>query len=559
METKVVHVETKSSSVQDADTLGIDDEMLLMMSERIPEFAATMASARRASKFEHGLTNWEAFKLYPKAILFSFVLSLAIIMEGYDTSLLGSFYAYPVFAQRFGVLADNGTYQVTSKWQSGLQNGTQVGQILGLMIAGLIADRFGYKKTMLGALICITAFIFLLFFAQNIGMLFAGEVLCGLPWGAFQTLTTTYAAEVSPTILRPYLTTYVNLCWVTGQFISTGVLRSLLGRTDEWAWRIPYAIQWVWPVPIIIGVLFAPESPWWLVRHGRSEEAIRSLRSLTSSRRDSMGYSMEDTVAMMLVTNTQEELSREGVSYWDCLRGVNLRRTEIVCCVWMIQVFCGVWYGGNVVYFLQQVGFTSDQSFDFGLGTNAIGWLGTVCSWFIMQRVGRRTLYVSGLAIMFTMLCLVGFMGIPSHPSSAISYASAAMMLIFVFTYDLTVGPVGYCLVSEIPSTRLRIKSTVLARNSYNIASIIANFLNPPILNPTAWNLGGKGGFIWAAFCLLSFIWCFFRLPEPKDRSPAELDVLFEKKISARKFSGMRVNPFRADNFAITAEDAEGK
>lgn len=44
-----------------------------------------------------------------------------------------------------------------------------------------------------------------------------------------------------------------------GQMISAGVLRVLLYRTDEWGWRIPYATQWVWPIPIIIGVLVAPE------------------------------------------------------------------------------------------------------------------------------------------------------------------------------------------------------------------------------------------------------------------------------------------------------------
>ena len=95
---------------------------------------------------------------------------------------------------------------------------------------------------MLGALFMITGAIFLLFFAQNISMLMAGEILCGIPWGAFQTLTTTYAAEVAPIVLRPYLTTYVNMCWVAGQLISIGVLRGLLGRTDEWAWRIPVSL-----------------------------------------------------------------------------------------------------------------------------------------------------------------------------------------------------------------------------------------------------------------------------------------------------------------------------
>jgi len=50
-------------------------------------------------------------------------------------------------------------------------------------------------------------------------MLLVGEILCGLPWGVFQTITTAYAAEVTPVALRPYLTTYVNLCWVMGQFV----------------------------------------------------------------------------------------------------------------------------------------------------------------------------------------------------------------------------------------------------------------------------------------------------------------------------------------------------
>ncbi|KAJ5897135.1 uncharacterized protein N7473_006534 [Penicillium subrubescens] len=536
------------------NTIGIEDEVLLQMAEQVPDFANLVEKARRASAFEHNLTNWDAFKLFPKAVVFSFILSLAIIMEGYDTSLLGSFYAYPTFQKRFGVPSKEGGYQVTSNWQTGLQNATNVGQILGLLIAGLIADRWGYKRTMIGALVSLIGFIFIMFFANSIGMLLAGEVLCGIPWGAFQTLTTTYAADVSPIILRPYLTTYVNLCWVTGQFISTGILRGLLGRTDEWGWRIPYAIQWVWPVPIILGVLFAPESPWWLVRHGKIDEAKRSLTKLASP--GDSEYDTDDAVALMIITNTHEKLIRDGVSYWDCLKGVDRRRTEIVCCVWMCQVFCGIWYGGNIVYFLQQIDFSSDQSFDFGLGVNAIGWCGTVCSWFVMQRVGRRKLFVTGLGIMFTVLMLVGFLGIPSHTTPGLSYSSAALLLVFVFTYDLTVGPVTYCLISEIPSTRLRIKSAVLARNCYNIASIIANFLNPPILNPTAWNLKGKGGFIWAPFCMICLVWSFFRLPEPKGRTASELDILFEKKISARKFSKFEVTPFRSNNFEVISDRA---
>ncbi|RYO83877.1 hypothetical protein DL766_007101 [Monosporascus sp. MC13-8B] len=554
------HVEQKLAAPAPAlapDTVGIDDDLLLRMYEKVPNLPELMEGARRAANLEHKLSTWEALKLYPKAVTYSLIMSLAIIMEGYDTALLGSFFGYPTFRERFGVRLADGSYQITSQWQSALPTGAQIGQILGLMTAGIIADRIGYKKTILGALVMMICFIFVLFFAQNVGMLFAGEILCGLPWGAFQTLTTTYAADVSPTVLRPYLTTYINLCWVTGQFLAMGVLRGLLGRTDQWSWRIPLAIQWAWPLPIIIGVIFAPESPWWLVRNGQMDAARHSLLRLTSKR--NVEYSVDDNVALIVVTNEHEKLAGEGVSYRDCFRGIDRRRTEIACCVWMIQVGSGIWFGSNVVYFLEQAGFDPAKAFNFGVGMNGVGWVGTVCSWFIMQHVGRRTLYAGGLTVLLTILLLVGFLGIPAAGGMGIGYASGVLLMVFVFTYDITVGPVCYCLVAELPSTRLRIKTAVLARSCYNIASIGANFLNPPMINPAAWNLKGKGGFVWAVFCAISLIWTFFRLPEPRGRTPAELDVLFEQRIPARKFSKTKVDLFRSNNLGIVHKDVEGK
>jgi SP family general alpha glucoside:H+ symporter-like MFS transporter len=125
--------------------------------------------------------------------------------------------------------------------------------------------------------------------------------------------------------------------------------------------------------------LIKNKSPWWLVRKGRVEEAKKALRGLTSN--TDLAYSVDDTVAMMVHTNEHEKYVSEGVTYWDCFTGVDLRRTEIISCVWMIQVFCGIWYGGNVVYFLEQAGFNPTKSFDFGVGENALGFCGTLVSW----------------------------------------------------------------------------------------------------------------------------------------------------------------------------------
>ncbi|KAH8660555.1 hypothetical protein BX600DRAFT_438768 [Xylariales sp. PMI_506] len=543
-----------SGDVQ-SDVVRLDDEVLAKMAQAVDNFEDITREAQFSTEFERKMSLREAIRMYPKAVAFSMILSLSLIMEGYDTSLLGSYFAYPEFQKKFGIPLPDGTYQLTAEWQSGLQNAVQVGEIIGLYLAGIIAERYGYRWTMLGAMVLMTGVIFIMFFAQNISMLMAGEILCGLPWGAFQTLTTTYAAEISPMILRPYLTTYVNMCWVIGQLISAGLVRGLLSRSDEWGWRIPYAVQWVWVIPIIIGVLLAPESPWWLVRNDRIEDAKKVLQSLVSSK--NTDYDVDRNIAMIIHTNAQERAISAGTSYKDCFKGTDLRRTEITCVVWIIQITCGIWFGGNVTYFLQQAGFSNEKSFDFGLGHNAIGVVGTLLSWWVMQYVGRRTLYLWGLVIMLVILIVIGFMGIP-EPSDAIAYASGTLLMIFTLTFDITVGPVCYCLVSEIPSTRLRIKTVALARNCYNIASIVANFLNNPILNPTAWNLRGKGGFVWCGFSFLSLVWAYYRLPEPKGRSAGELDVLFEQNVKARDFSKVHPDPFRSNTLKVVPE-AEAK
>lgn len=533
------------SSIFGIATCGkINPETTRRNMQEISQIDHLVAAAEAGTVWEKQMSIWKAVRTYPTAIGCSMILSLCLIMEGYDTSLTNNFFALPQFREKFGQRLDNGDYQLTASWMSGLQNGTQISQMLGLMFAGLIAERYGYKKTIIGALVLLTCFILVFFFATNIVMLLVGGLLCGVPWGAFQTLTTTYAADVTPMCLRPILTTFVNMCWVVGQLISAGVLRHLLGRTDDWAWRIPYAIQWAFPPLLILGVLFIPESPIWLVRKGRLDDARKTLRRLTSktaSEEDITNY-----LAFIEYTDLLEKHIQEGTSYLDCFKGSNLRRTEIACAVWVAQVFCGIWFGGNVAYFLQQAGFDPAQSLNFGIGLNGLALAGTLGAWFIVSRVGRRTLYLVGLGTMLTVLLIIGFMGIPT-PMEAIGWASGALMMVFVIAYDLTVGPVCYCLVSEIPSTRLRINTVVLARNAYNIASIVANFLNPPILNPTAWNLRGKGGFIWSTLCLTMMIWTYFRLPETKGLSLSEIDVLFEQQVSARKFHDTKINAFQRE------------
>jgi SP family general alpha glucoside:H+ symporter-like MFS transporter len=505
----------------------------------------TINDAKTATAKEHSMSLLQGLRLYPKAIGWSILLSTAIIMEGYDVVLMGSFYAMDSFNEAYGNLQPDGTYEMSASWQAGLSNAMNCGQIFGLFANGIVSERFGYRKTMLGSLSLVVAFIFILFFAPDKEALLVGEFLLGVPLGVFQTLTVTYASEVCPVVLRCYLTTYVNLCWVIGQLLASGVLYGLQGRADQWAYRIPFAIQWVWPIPIMIGVFFAPESPWWLVRRGRKAEAIASLERLTGTR--DPNFNAEETVAMMVHTNELEKEIESGVSYFDCFRGIDRRRTEVVCFTWAAQNLCGAGLMGYSTYFYLNAGLPTSQAFAMSLGQYALGMCGTLFSWVLMTHFGRRTLYVGGLMSLFVFLMVVGFISLAGHQNIGASWGMGSMLLVYTFVYDSTIGSVCYSLVSELSSTRLRIKTVVLARNLYNCFSIINGVIIPYMLNPTAWDWGGKAGFFWAGFCALCLVWAFFRLPEPKDRTFAELDVLFRRGVSARKFKSTKVDVFQED------------
>lgn len=122
--------------------------------------------------------------------------------------------------------------------------------------------------------------------------------------------------------------------------------------------------QWMWYPPLMIGIFFAPESPWWLVRQGRITDAKKSLLRLVSTKKNP-DYNPDETIDMIRHTTELEQDMTAGASYKDCFKGpsyepslitirwirwgrggadlvgTNLRRTEIVCAIWATQNLSG--------------------------------------------------------------------------------------------------------------------------------------------------------------------------------------------------------------------------
>ncbi|PWY95409.1 sugar transporter [Aspergillus sclerotioniger CBS 115572] len=454
--------------------------------------------AREATEAEHNLTLVQALKLYPKAVGWSVLVSAACIMEGYDMAVIGQLFAQDSFKRRFGEPFHDGSYQITAAWQTALGNAGYIGTIFGILLNGHITERIGMKKTLALAHAALTGFTFILVFGQTKALLLVGQLLCGLSWGIFTAAAPTYASEVCPVVLRGYLTTFINMTWVVGQLIAAGIFRGAQGMQGKWAYGIPFAIQWVWPVPLCAGLLFCPESPWWLLRKGRLDEAEHSLRRLSPATYP------EKTLAMMIRTDEQEK-KLDSSSYWDCFKGVDLRRTEIALIAWPIQVFAGISMNQYNTYFFQQAGVSGATAFDISIGYYALGFVGTLVAWFLMTHYGRRTIFIGGLALMCLTMLAIGFAALAPESNHAATWAQSILLVIWVSFYDGSVGPLAFCIVSEVGSTRLRAKTIAIGRCSFYFWFIAFGVATPYMLNPDEANLKGKTFFLYGG---LAFFRC---------------------------------------------------
>ncbi|ORY28941.1 general substrate transporter, partial [Naematelia encephala] len=439
--------------------------------EQIGNASDLYEAVRLATEREHALTLRQAFKLYPASFWWAIAISFTIVMEGYDTYLLGNFLAYPTFAKKYG------TYQPASKtwliepnWQVALNDVGTVGNVVGLLMMGVLTDRFGHRKVIMGGLIVITALIFMTFFAPNIQVLAASLALSGVPFGMFGIMGSAYASEICPLALRGFLTSFVNICWVIGQLIASGTLVGLVNNNTEWSFKIPFAIQWVWPIPLFLIAYFAPNSPWWLVKKGRLTDAKKSLTRLSSG---SSEAEIRRTLAMMVHTDRLENEMKTKTSILDCFKGTNLRRTEIACMVLASQSLSGETFAYGSTYFFTQAGFSSSNAYKLNFGASAVAFVGTCLSWLLMIWFGRRTLILWGFSAMALDLFLVGCLTYAS--SQAAIWTQAALIIIWLGIYSTTLGPQSFGLAAEVSATRLRSQTIALARLTYQLAALVTN------------------------------------------------------------------------------------
>lgn len=155
------------------------------------------------------------------------------------------------------------------------------------------------------------------------------------------------------------------MSWSIGGIIVAAATYGYRAGTDEWSWRIPLALQWIFPVsplyqilsiqkadqsqtPLLILIFLSPESPWWLVRRGRKAEALRSIERLGPR---NTTENATQTLAMMERT-VEIEIQQGGEpTLLDLFKGTDLRRTIITCLMYASQNFAGNLIANQATFF----------------------------------------------------------------------------------------------------------------------------------------------------------------------------------------------------------------
>ncbi|KIH91084.1 Sugar transporter family protein [Sporothrix brasiliensis 5110] len=484
----------------------------------------------------------EALRLHAKAVAWSAYVSIGVIMLAFDPQLLGNLYAMKQFTNDFGELSNGEPNLLAAAWQTGLSMGNPVGQVVGAIWAAYPMEWYGRKKTFATCVVLTAGLIFIQFFARSLNVLLVGELLGGIVLGMYVVIAPAYASEVCPTALRGHMTSFVNLCFVMGQLLGNGVTNGTSSLATHWAYSLPFAIQWVWIAILLPGLAFVPESPWWLVRRNDLDGARASLARLSAPQVD-----LDAALAFIVHTDRLELALELGSTYLDCFKRENWRQTEVSMGVYCTQVLSGIYLINYGTYFFEQAGLPDAEAFNMAVGFLAVGFVGTLLSWYAMVHVGRRTIYVCGLAVLAVLQFVIGILDcVPGRPSGAI-WAESVLMIVWNGIYDLTVGPICFVLLSECSATRVRSKTIAVATMAQGVLGIVMTVAIPYMINPGEANMQGKLGFFYGGLATLCLVWAWLRVPETKGRSYEELDILFARNVPARQFKTYVIEPANSE------------
>ncbi len=444
----------------------------------------------------------------------SSIAALGGLLFGYDWVVIGG--AKPFFERYF---------HLTNAAQSGWANSCALlGCLLGALLAGGLSDRFGRKRLLLlsAVLFAVTSIGNAL--APTFVIFVCWRILGGTAIGLASNLSPMYIAEIAPARLRGRLVSINQLTIVLGillaQFVNWFLVRNLPpGSTGEFiatswygqaGWRWMFALTAAPALLFFGGLFFVPESPRWLVKNGRQEQARQIL-----SRVSGETYARSE---IHEVRKTIADEQSQRVRFRDLL-DPRIRKVLVLGVVLAVfQQWCGI----NVIFNYAEEIFHA-AGYDISGVLKNIAWTGSVNLVFtfvalgVVDRGGRRVLMLigaAGLALIYTAMGLCYHEGIKGLPM-------LLLVLSAIGCYAMSLAPVTWVVISEIFPNRIRGAAMSVAVTSLWIACFILTYTFP-LLN--SWLGSAKTFWLYAGICAAGFLFVLRRLPETRGKTLEQLE-----------------------------------
>ncbi|KEZ42096.1 hypothetical protein SAPIO_CDS6332 [Scedosporium apiospermum] len=462
-----------------------------------------------------------------------FYMAMCAFNFGYDVGIFSGVQAMNSFGRKFGEYNEaKGRWQLPG-WLSSVMTATPfIGKALGCISCGWIAERWGRRAAILG--LCIVSFIgvTLQVAAVDRAMFTVGRIITFGMTGMAIVVVPIYQAETSPEMLRGTFASTIQLMIILGQVVATCVTYGTKNIDSDPGWRIPTGLQLIIPAIILALLPLVPESPRWLLRRGRREEATKNLRKLRPGDGDD---EIQLEIEALIYINNNEEKG----TWSEVFNRTNRSRTAVAVLAMFGQQITGQAFPSQYgVVFYQSQGF-GDKSFLFNIIQNILSLVAIFFTWSFIDGIGRRPILMVGGTLMALWLFILGGMGSSSNINSAGKGLVVASVMLFQFFFNLSWAPSSYVVLSEAAASRLKEKTNLLASVISVLTTFVTSFTIPYLINERYANLGAKVGFIYGAINVIMVVLTFFFIPELKGRTLEEVDQLFASGVPLRKFGSV--------------------
>ncbi|ORY17464.1 putative facilitated glucose transporter [Clohesyomyces aquaticus] len=503
------------------------------MSEHAALFGRAALVARDPDRFDmvheldeaerHALTYERDHKWNgPFMLWYSIALcAVGAATQGWDQT--GANGANLSFPKEFGIDGKTGS----DPWIVGLVNSIifLTAGLIGAFIVDPLNHYLGRRGEIFVTACCLVATPIGSGFAKSWQGLFAARFVMGIGIGAKNATVPIYSAEMAPHRIRGALVMFWQLWVVAGIFLGF-CANVILKDVPKIAWRLQLGSAFIPAFVMGAGIFFCPESPRWLMKHGKIAKAFRSMNRLRSH----PIIAARDFYYSYVIYEEELKVAR-GSGYftrmWDCFRVPRIRRANYGASTVMIaQQMCGI----NIISFysstiFEDVGYTSDQALYASLGYGAIQVVFTIPTLFLIDTQGRRKLCL----ITFPLMCLfllAGGLSLLKDTGTPAARIGPVVLFVYLFTicYSLGEGPVAFQYSAEVFPTIQREQGMAWAVCINNTFAGVLGLTFPKmkeVMTPT-----GAFGF-YAGLNLIAWfmIFCFVR--ETKQLTLEELDQVF--------------------------------